>query len=305
MWGFAYDDFVRIAQKAECTGFNSLWVSDHLFLDMESVDRNCFEAWTILTALATMTTDLRLGTLVTCNSYRLPAMLARVAAGCDQISGGRLEFGIGAGWKKLEYQAYGIPFLPIATRVKQLEEAIRLIRRLWTEDRVSFEGEHYCLKEAICTPKPVQKPLPVWVGGAEEKRLLPLVAELADGWNMLPGVPLKEVEGKMQALRRLCNERGRNLDTIRKSLFVEVILADNKRELMQLSTELERKLGEKGEEIVERAIKVGTAGTPSEVAERLREFQGLSFQEFIIMFPYGHEEEMLSRFIEVVAPELT
>ncbi len=305
MWGFAYDDFLRIARTAEDAGFDSLWVSDHLFLDEESVDRNCFEAWTILTALATATERLRLGTLVTCNSYRLPAMLARMAAGFDQISGGRLEFGIGAGWKKLEYEAYGIPFPPIATRVKQLEEAIRLIRRLWTEDRVSFDGEYYRLNEAICTPKPVQEPLPVWVGGAEERRLLPLVAELADGWNMLPGVPLAEVDGKLEVLRRLCDERGRDFDAMRKSLFVEVILADSKQELDRLSAELAEALGEKGEEIFERATKVGTAGSPGDVAERLREFQKLGFQEFNVMFPYRCDEEMLLRFVETVAPQLT
>ncbi len=304
MWGFSYEDFVRIARAAEGAGFDSLWVSDHLFLDEDSVDRNCFEAWTILTALAMVTERLRLGTLVTCNSYRRPAILAKVAASFDQISAGRLEFGIGAGWKKLEYGAYGIPFPSLATRTKQLDEAVRLVRRLWTEPRVTFEGEHYQLRDAVCAPKPVQKPPPVWIGGAEERRILPLVAELADGWNMLPGVPLPEVEQKMDVLRRLCDERSRDFDAIRKSVFVEVILADTTQELDQLSAELAEALGEKGEEVFERAKKVGTAGSPAEVAERLRAFQELGFQELNIMFPYRRDEETLLRFAETVAPRL-
>ena len=304
MWGFSYQEFVDIARSAERAGFDSLWVSDHLFLDEDSVNRSCFEAWTILTAIATATERLRLGTLVTCNSYRLPAMLARIAASFDRISAGRLELGIGAGWKKLEYEAYGIPFPPLAVRVKQLEEAVRLIRRLWSEDRVSFDGEHYRLKNAICTPKPVQEPLPVWIGGAEERRLLPLAASLADGWNMTPGVALPDVERKLELLRRYCDERGRDFDAMGKSLFVEVILADDDRELRRTTSGLAASLGKKGVEIVERAARVGTAGSPAEVAERLRSFQKLGFQEFNVMFPYRHDEESLVRFAEEVAPEL-
>ena len=304
MWGFDYQDYLRIAGTAERAGFDSLWVSDHLFLDEHATHRSCFEAWTILTALAPATERLRLGTLVTCNGYRLPSILAKMAACLDQVSGGRLEFGIGAGWKKVEYLAYGMPFPPLATRVKQLEEAIRLIRLLWTEERVSFQGEHYRLEDAICAPKPLQKPLAVWVGGAEESLLLPLVAELADGWNMLPGVGLSQVEGKLEVLQWLCEERGRDFGAMRKSLFAEVILVEDARELDHRSVELAETLGAKGEEVVERAKRVGTAGTSGEVAETLRRFQTLGFHDFIIMFPYRHDEEMLLRFAETVAPSL-
>src|SRR5262249_31133386 len=148
---------------------------------------NCFDVWALLPALAAVTTKLRLGTLVTCNAYRLPAVLAKTAACVDQIGNGRLEFGLGAGWKDVEYKAYGIPFPPAAIRLAQLEEATQLIRALWTKERASFSGTYYRLENAVCSPKPVQQPLKIWLGGTGEKKLLRIVAQHADGWNMVFG----------------------------------------------------------------------------------------------------------------------
>ena len=127
-FGFTYDEVAQIAKEAERRGFYGLWASDHLFWDSRSEQRNCLEAWTLLTALAPVTTELRLGTLVTCNSYRPPSILAKIASSLDHLSNGRLEFGIGAGWKELEYRAYGIPFPSIGTRLSQLEEAVQVVR---------------------------------------------------------------------------------------------------------------------------------------------------------------------------------
>jgi len=132
-FGFSYTEVADLAKQAERLGFTALWASDHLFFDAHSERRNCLDAWTLITALAPATTRLRLGTLVTCNSYRPPSILAKMAAGVDHLSGGRLEFAIGAGWKEMEYHAYGIPFPPVVTRLAQLEEVVRLIRLHWWE----------------------------------------------------------------------------------------------------------------------------------------------------------------------------
>jgi F420-dependent oxidoreductase-like protein len=301
-FGFTYAEVAEIAKDAERAGFTSLWVSDHIFLDAQSERRNCLEAWTLITALAPITTRLRLGTLVTCNSYRLPSLLAKTAASFDHLSNGRLEFGIGAGWKEAEYRAYGIPFPPIGTRLAQLEEAVRLIRLLWTQERASFSGTHYRLENAVCAPKPVQQPLKIWVGGAGEKKLLRLVAERADGWNMIFGAPLPEVKRKVGVLRRHCDAVGRDFATIEKSLFIVACVVEREEELSTRAAEVQRALGSAG--LLQAAQAAGTAGTAERVAETLRGFQELGFDYFIAMFPYKQDREMLQRFAETVMPRL-
>ncbi|MHA2245875.1 MAG: LLM class flavin-dependent oxidoreductase [Candidatus Hodarchaeales archaeon] len=170
--GFDYKTIEKISLNAEKVGYDSIWFSDHFFLDKKSEERNCMEAWTLLTVLASKTNTLRLGTLVTCNSYRHPAVLAKMAATVDLISNGRLEFGIGAGWKEIEYNAYGIPFPSVKDRMDQLEEAIQIIKKLWTEPKVTFEGKHYQIREAFSAPKPIQQLPPVFIGGTGKKKPL-------------------------------------------------------------------------------------------------------------------------------------
>jgi F420-dependent oxidoreductase-like protein len=225
-FGFTFGEIADLAKEAERLGFTGMWASDHLFFDSRSEHRNCLDTWTLITALAPLTTRLRLGTLVTCNSYRLPSILAKMAASVDHLSNGRLEFGIGAGWKEMEYNAYGIPFPPVGTRLAQLEEAVQLIRRLWTEEKASFAGKYYRLENAFCAPKPVQRPLKMWLGGAGEKKLLRIVAQYADGWNMLFGYPLPVVKKKLEVLQLHCDTVGRDFSKLEKSLFIVVCVAE-------------------------------------------------------------------------------
>ncbi|MEW6299410.1 MAG: TIGR03560 family F420-dependent LLM class oxidoreductase [Thermodesulfobacteriota bacterium] len=301
-FGFTYPEVAEIAKEAERAGFTSLWVSDHLFFDAASERRNCLEAWTLITALAPVTTRLRLGTLVTCNSYRQPGLLAKIAAGVDHLSNGRLEFGIGAGWKEMEYRAYGFPFPPAGTRLAQLDEAVRLIRLLWTQERASFAGTYYRLENAVCAPKPVQQPLKVWVGGAGEKKLLRIVAEHADGWNMLFGIPLPQVKRKLEALRRHCDAVGRDFSAIDKSLFIVACVVEREEELQRRTEAVQQSLGAPW--LIKSAQEAGTAGTPEQVAATLRAFRALGFDYFIAMFPYKQDREMLQRFAETVVPLL-
>ena len=301
-FGFTYDEVAQIAKEAERLGFYGLWVSDHLFWDARSERRNCLEAWTLLTALAPVTTRLRLGTLVTCNSYRPPSILAKIAASFDHLSNGRLEFGIGAGWKELEYRAYGIPFPSIGTRLSQLEEAVQVVRLLWTQERASFAGRHYQLQEALCTPKPVQQPARIWIAGGGEKVMLRIVAQYADGWNILLGSSLATVQRKTDILRRHCDALKRDFSTIEKSLFLAVVLAEDEKELRRREAESAQALGGRG---LWASRELGTAGTPERLAETLRTLRALGFQHFQMVFPYKQEQEMLQRFAELVVPQLS
>src|SRR5574337_484768 len=142
-FGFSFDDIKDIAHDAERLGADALWVSDHLFLNDTSAAMDCLEAWTLLAALTQVTTRIRLGTLVTCQSYRNPALLAKMAADVDVLSGGRLDVGIGAGWKELEYRAYGYDFPAPGIRVDQLVDTIEICLRMWTEEKASYRGKHY------------------------------------------------------------------------------------------------------------------------------------------------------------------
>ena len=183
--GFSYEEIRELATKAEASGFNSFWVSDHFFGGPRGIpDRNCLEAWTLLAALARDTQRIRLGVLVAAVQYRNPALQAKIAAGVDHISGGRLEFGIGAGWKEEEYRAYGYDFPPPGERVEQLKDGLEITRRLWSDERATYHGKHYRIDDAVCAPKPSQRPRPpIWVGG-EGPRVMRLAARYADGFDL-------------------------------------------------------------------------------------------------------------------------
>jgi alkanesulfonate monooxygenase SsuD/methylene tetrahydromethanopterin reductase-like flavin-dependent oxidoreductase (luciferase family) len=273
-----------------------------LLWDAKSERRNCLDVWALMPALATVTAKLRIGTLVTCNSYRVPSVLAKTAASVDHISHGRLEFGLGAGWKDIEYKAYGIPFPPVATRLAQLEEAAQLIKLLWTEERASFAGNHYRLENAVCAPKPVQQPLKMWIGGAGEKKLLKMVAQYADGWNMIFGYQLPAVKKKLEVLQRHCEAVKRDFTKIEKSLFIVSCVADTEAELKKREADAAAALGTG--RILKMARDSGTVGTAAQVAETLRSYRALGFDYFIAMFPYKQDKEMLQRFAETVMPHV-
>jgi F420-dependent oxidoreductase-like protein len=183
--GFSYTEICDLARRAEISGFDSFWVSDHFFGGTGGTpDRNCLEAWTLLAALARDTTKIRLGVLVAAVQYRNPALQAKMAAGVDHMSGGRLEFGIGAGWKEDEYRAYGYDFPPPGERVEQLRDGLEITRRLWQDARANYRGKHYRIDDAVCAPKPTQRPRPpIWIGGAGP-RVMRLAARYADGFDL-------------------------------------------------------------------------------------------------------------------------
>ncbi|MEZ5101540.1 MAG: TIGR03560 family F420-dependent LLM class oxidoreductase [Thermoleophilia bacterium] len=219
------DAYVRLWQRVEALGYDWVSLFDH-FLPIQSDPTGpCFEGPTLLAYLAAKTSRIRTGLLVTGNTYRHPAVLANVAATLDHVTGGRLEFGIGAGWFELEHAQYGIDFHTLGTRLAMFREAAVVVRKLLHEETTSFQGRYYTLTDARCEPKPLQQPFPLWVGGAGERKTLRVVAESADGWNML--LPSEEeYRRKLDALAGHCADVGRDPTEIRKSLIFWVVLGD-------------------------------------------------------------------------------
>jgi len=224
-----YDDLLRVWQEADTIPqIEHAWLFDHLLPIGGDPDGPIFEGWTLLSAFAAQTGRLRLGLLVTSNRVRPPALLAKIAATADIVSGGRLEFGIGAGsrtdipWARREYDAYGLPYHDAAYAVGSLAEACTVIRRLWTEDKpFDFHGSYLSLTGAFCNPKPVQRPGPPFVIGGQAAATLRVVAEHADVWNF-PGGDVEAAVRRGALLDRFCAEIGRDPASITRSLVLPV-----------------------------------------------------------------------------------
>src|SRR5262249_47900728 len=173
-----------IAQAAEQLGYHSLWLYDHFYHFPTADNVTILEPWTLMSVLAGATSRIRLGTLVLCNGYRPPALLAKMAATLDVLSGGRLEFGYGAGWHQEEFAGYGYEFPSVAARIRQREEGLTVIKKLWTDARPTWAGKYSRLDNAFCEPNPRQRPHPpITIGGGGERMLLRAVARHADVWN--------------------------------------------------------------------------------------------------------------------------
>jgi len=218
-----YEAIRRIWREADQEPeFAHAWLFDHFVPLSGDLDGPCLEGWTLLAALAAETSRLRIGIMVTGNTYRHPAILANMGATVDIVSHGRLDFGIGAGWNELEHDSYGIPLYPAAERIHRLAEACEVIRLLWTEPRVDFAGSYYHLREARCEPKPIQKPHPPFViGGSGERLTLRVVAQYASVWNFSGGSP-QEFSRLSGILNDHCAAVGRDPATIQRSVQVRV-----------------------------------------------------------------------------------
>jgi len=216
----------RIADEA---GFDHLWNFDHFVPILPEVGAEILEAWTLLAAMAVDTRRVRIGVMVTGNTYRHPGVLAKMATTVDHLSGGRLEFGLGAGWNEREHRMLGIPLETPGVHIAKLAEAIQVIRSLWTRPSATFSGRHYRLQEAISDPKPLQRPCPpVWVGGRGERKTLRVVAELADAWNVINVDPVEA--GRLgSVLDAHCAAVGRSPAEIRRSAQLPLDVDDPSR----------------------------------------------------------------------------
>ncbi len=218
-----YDAMLTVWQEADATpAFEHAWLFDHFAPIHSDVSGPCLEGWTLLAAYAAQTSRLRLGLMVTGNTYRHPAVLAKIAATTDVISNGRLDLGLGAGWNEYEHTSTGLPLYAPGERIRRFGEACEMIRRLFTEPTVDFDGRYYQLREARCEPKPVQKPYPPFViGGGGEQLTLRVVARYADVWNFAGG-PVETFERKVGILRGHCHVVGRDPAEITLSVQVPV-----------------------------------------------------------------------------------
>lgn len=296
--GLDFAALTERAQTAEQAGFHSLWLADHMWA-RGMPDLDYLECWTALTALAMRTTRLRLGTLVLCNSYRNPALVAKMAASFDHISGGRLELGVGAGWMDEEYRGYGYNFPATRVRIEQLEEGLEAMRRLFTEPRSTFQGKYYALDDAPNNPKAVQSPAPpITIGGAGERLLLKVVAKHADRWNC-PMNAAHELPHKLEILRSHCAEVGRDPDAITVSEQVLVVLGADDADFKQRWTTAKQLLGGFAD-----LDAVAVRGTPEAVADGLREKAAKGVRLFTIMFGDFAPPETLRLFGERVMPAL-
>jgi F420-dependent oxidoreductase-like protein len=288
-FGFSYADVLGIAREAETAGFRTLWVSDHLFLGADAVATDCLEAWTLLAALAVDTKKIRLGPMVTAQSYRNPALLAKIAAGVDQMSGGRVEFGVGAGWKEVEYKAYGYEFPDAPTRVTQLVETLEICTQLWTKDKASYRGKHYRIEDAVSSPKPVQKPFPIWIGGTKP-RVMRIAAKYAHAFNM--SNPGQAAEPRIAELNKMlpeaCKAVGRDPATLKRSLFIQLLVAPSRREIDEIAAEMGSRAKTSGADWL-KARPAMIVGTPDEVGTQLRTIAAGGIDHANVMFPYKFE----------------
>jgi len=214
-----WHEMLSLWQEVDTLGFDTAWVFDHFLPISSDPTGPCLEGWTSLAALAMATKNVRVGVMMTGNTYRHPPVLAKMATTVDLISGGRLILGVGGGWFELEHQAYGMPFPRIAERVARLDEALEVIKRLWTEEKVNFAGKYYQLSDAPFQPKPAQKPHPpILVGAGGERVALGIVARHADMWNTF-GTP-DVFRHKIAVLAEHCHRVGRDPATIEKSVLI-------------------------------------------------------------------------------------
>ena len=290
-----WDSVREVALVAERSGFDSIYVSDHFFLDWgkyggpEDV-QGSLECWTTVSALAAATERVRIGTLTLCNDFRNPALLAKMAATVDLLSGGRLDLGLGAGWYEPEYAAAGIPFERPGTRIDRLAEALQIVTRLLDGERLDFDGRHYKTKGGMARPRPAQQPRPhVFVGGKGD-RLITTAVRYADGWNMSWLGSFDTYRERASFADAACEREGRDPKCFRRSAGVYMLAgsdeADAKRRFERLidrtpSGVLQRSMGGAAVSWDEfRRDKV--AGTRDEVVERLKELESLGVEEVIV-----------------------
>lgn len=263
---------------AEEAGFHSAWFTDHMWTrGVPTAD--FLEGWTIMSAMAAVTSRIRIGSLVVCNSYRNPAFLAKMAASLDHVSNGRLELGLGAGWMEEEYKAYGYPFPSGGVRANQLREGVEIIKKLFTEENATYSGKYYSVADAYNNPKPMQKPYPpLTIGAAAEQKMLRIVAEHADRWNC-PAAVAHRLEKKWNVIIEHCKAVGRNPDDIEVSEQVVLVLGKDEQDFQRKWPIAKQTLGRLAD-----LEKSALRGTPAQVIDGIKAKQSKGVTLFALYF---------------------
>ncbi len=301
--GVAWEDWVALAETCERAGLEGLFRSDHYRSVIGLPGRASLDAWTTLAGLAARTERIRLGTLVSPVTFRHPAVLAKSAATVDQISGGRVEVGLGAGWNEGEHAAYGFPFPSLDARMQMLEEQLEIVSRLWAEDLVTFSGRHYRLEDCEALPKPVQRPRPpVIVGGEAGPRSVGLAVRFADEYNtLLAGI--EECAERRERIVVACEQAGRDPATLPLSLMATCVVGSDRRQIVERAGAVMALWGRADsdpEQVLEERAERWIVGTPDEAVARLRALEEVGVERVYLQHLAPTDLEL----VELVGAEI-
>jgi F420-dependent oxidoreductase-like protein len=292
----------ELAQLAERLGYHHLWVYDHFETVPRREPTHVFEAFTTLAALAQHTATIKLGQMVTCAAYRNAGLLAKEAACVDVFSGGRLILGLGAGWYEREYQAYGIPFPSAGVRLAILDETVEVVKRLWTEETVTYQGKHLAFDGAYCDPKPIQQLPELWIGGGGERVTLRIEARHADKTNWQVG--LDAFVHKSELLRRYCDEIGRDFDEIVRTHGPDCRIFDTEADLRAWLDSPSGGSLRRGATPHDEYVRDNLVGTVEQVVEKAQAFVDAGCREFVLWFRDFPSSESLEAWARDVAPKI-
>lgn len=298
----------RLAERTEALGFESIWRSDHLTPLVRDDTAEALEAWISFATLADRTSRLRFGPMVTPITFRHPAVLAKMAACIDQLSNGRLELGLGAGWHDREHKAFGLPYPNMRERFERLEECLQLTIAIWTQDNVSYDGRHYQLEDITSHPKPLQRPHPpIIIGGNGKRRTLPLAAKYGNEWNGTSQTP-DEYRERRELLRGMCEGFGRDPDSVRCSLMITLLIGRD-------DAEVKARIGRHAE-IMSKYPHMATAtpeslaesgwvvGTPPQVVDRLQQYAEAGAERFMLQIYDYDDLDVLEILAQDVMPQI-
>ena len=292
----SWQELTETWERLEALGYDGAWCHDHFIpAGARDVDGPCMDGWTALAGLAARTPRLRVGVFVSGNTYRNPALLAKIATTLDHISGGRLNLGIGASWYELEHRAYGFEFGTVGQRMARLEEALQVIKLLWSgQAKVSFAGDYYQLEDAPMLPAPVQDPHPpIWIGGTGEKRTLRLVARYADAWNGLG--PIAMLQQRIEVLKQHCNDAGRRFEEITLTAGAAMIPDAIYDGYIERNSERQ---GVPTEELRQRTI----GGAVEDMKAAVQAYADAGFEHVVLMVNTPYDGGLFERFANEVMP---
>lgn len=285
--------FRDAAQRADGAGWDSVWTWDHLMAIFGPWEQPIFEGWSVLSALGPITTRVRLGLMVGANTFRNPGHTAKLATTLDHVSDGRAVLGIGGAWFDREHEAFGIPFGETpGWRLDRLDEAVMLLRRLLDGERFDHDGPAYPMRDALSTPGPIQKHLPILIGGSGRRKTLRIVAERADGWNT--SGDLDVVTETVETLREHADAVGRDLATLEMTVSFPVVIRDRVEDAVAVQAALLTANGtpDMGHGPV-------LSGPPERIADAIRPYQALGFETVIVRMPAPYDHETIDRMSDV------
>ncbi|TMK23247.1 MAG: TIGR03560 family F420-dependent LLM class oxidoreductase [Actinobacteria bacterium] len=309
------DATVAFARRAEELGYDSVWMSDHFFLDLSRYGgpkgrSKSLEAITTLSAIAVETERVRLGTLVLCEAFRHPPVLAKMASTLDIVSDGRLELGIGAGWYEDEYRAFGFRFPPTAERIERLRETADILGGMLSSGRFTYEGRYYRVEDAPNDPPPAQRPRPpIWIGGKGGPKVMRIVAEAADGWNTVWRWTPEAYAERSRQLDRACDRAGRDPATARRSLGLYTVVGSDERDFADRWERTRRTAPIDASELRREDFeRDALAGSADDCVARIKEFEALGVEHVVCSFgliPFMvSDEEQVELFARDVLPRV-